>query len=423
MTAVRLGEASGRWVHRSPRCSAPAWRCSTPPWSTSRCPRSAKTSAPASTACSWTLNGYTLTLASFILLGGSLGDRFGRRRIFVIGTVWFALASLLCGAGAHRRAPGGGARAAGRRRRAAHARQPGDDRRPVRGGGARPRHRPVVRAGRARQRDRALRRRLAHRHGRLALGVPDQPADRRRRRLRRAAPRAGDLGSGGRKRLDLAGAALGASAWPGVTFALVQAGESGCRRRVVARRRRRRRRAGRASSWSSGARATRCCRSASSPPASSPRPTRSPSWSTRRWGGCSSCSSCTCRSSAGISPLAAGSALLADHRAPAAPVRAGRRAVGAHRPARCRCPPGPRSAPPACCSCCASARTPSYLTDVLPAVVRLRARPSPHRRAAHRDRPGRRRRRASPASLPASTTRWRAPPACSRSRCCRWPPA
>src|SRR5664279_5580837 len=45
----------------------------------------------------WTINGYTLTLASLILLGGSLGDRFGRRRVFVIGVVWFALASLLCG--------------------------------------------------------------------------------------------------------------------------------------------------------------------------------------------------------------------------------------------------------------------------------------------------------------------------------------
>jgi EmrB/QacA subfamily drug resistance transporter len=45
----------------------------------------------------WTLNGYTLTLASFILLGGSLADRLGRRRIFIIGTIWFALASALCG--------------------------------------------------------------------------------------------------------------------------------------------------------------------------------------------------------------------------------------------------------------------------------------------------------------------------------------
>ncbi|MGW1737704.1 MFS transporter [Nocardia sp. NPDC001965] len=46
----------------------------------------------------WTLNGYTLTLASFILLGGSFGDRFGRRKVFVAGAVGFAVASLLCGA-------------------------------------------------------------------------------------------------------------------------------------------------------------------------------------------------------------------------------------------------------------------------------------------------------------------------------------
>src|SRR5215467_14144043 len=44
----------------------------------------------------WTVSSYTLTLASLILLGGSLGDRFGRRRIFVIGTIWFAAASILC---------------------------------------------------------------------------------------------------------------------------------------------------------------------------------------------------------------------------------------------------------------------------------------------------------------------------------------
>ncbi|MBF6328815.1 MFS transporter [Nocardia transvalensis] len=46
----------------------------------------------------WTLSGYTLTLASFILLGGSLGDRLGRRKVFVWGTIAFALASVLCGA-------------------------------------------------------------------------------------------------------------------------------------------------------------------------------------------------------------------------------------------------------------------------------------------------------------------------------------
>lgn len=45
----------------------------------------------------WISNGYLLSLASLILLGGSLGDRFGRRKIFVVGTAWFAVASLLCG--------------------------------------------------------------------------------------------------------------------------------------------------------------------------------------------------------------------------------------------------------------------------------------------------------------------------------------
>ena len=44
----------------------------------------------------WTINAYTLTLAALILVGGSLGDRWGRRRVFVSGVVWFAFASLLC---------------------------------------------------------------------------------------------------------------------------------------------------------------------------------------------------------------------------------------------------------------------------------------------------------------------------------------
>lgn len=45
----------------------------------------------------WTVTGYTLTLAALILLGGSLGDRYGRRRVFLVGVVWFAAASLVCG--------------------------------------------------------------------------------------------------------------------------------------------------------------------------------------------------------------------------------------------------------------------------------------------------------------------------------------
>ncbi|MFD6424878.1 MFS transporter [Streptomyces sp. NPDC060198] len=47
-------------------------------------------------ALQWTVNAYMLTLAGLILLGGALGDRYGRRRVFVVGVVWFALASLVC---------------------------------------------------------------------------------------------------------------------------------------------------------------------------------------------------------------------------------------------------------------------------------------------------------------------------------------
>ena len=45
----------------------------------------------------WVVDGYTLTLAGLLLLGGALGDVHGRRKVFLIGTVWFALASLACG--------------------------------------------------------------------------------------------------------------------------------------------------------------------------------------------------------------------------------------------------------------------------------------------------------------------------------------
>src|SRR3954468_6781499 len=45
----------------------------------------------------WTVNAYLVTLSALLLLGGSLGDRLGRRRVFVIGLCWFTVASMLCG--------------------------------------------------------------------------------------------------------------------------------------------------------------------------------------------------------------------------------------------------------------------------------------------------------------------------------------
>lgn len=55
------------------------------------------------TTLQWVLDGYLLTLSALLLLGGALGDRYGRRRIFTAGLVAFTLASLACGL-----APNGG---------------------------------------------------------------------------------------------------------------------------------------------------------------------------------------------------------------------------------------------------------------------------------------------------------------------------
>jgi EmrB/QacA subfamily drug resistance transporter len=45
----------------------------------------------------WVVTGYALTLAAFLLLGGALGDRYGRKRVFSVGIIWFAVSSVLCG--------------------------------------------------------------------------------------------------------------------------------------------------------------------------------------------------------------------------------------------------------------------------------------------------------------------------------------
>src|SRR6266567_822521 len=45
----------------------------------------------------WVVNAYLLTFGGFLLLGGRLGDIFGRRRLFIVGISLFALASLACG--------------------------------------------------------------------------------------------------------------------------------------------------------------------------------------------------------------------------------------------------------------------------------------------------------------------------------------
>ena len=45
----------------------------------------------------WVVTAYTLTLAGLLLYAGALGDQYGRKKIFLIGVVWFAVASAICG--------------------------------------------------------------------------------------------------------------------------------------------------------------------------------------------------------------------------------------------------------------------------------------------------------------------------------------
>lgn len=100
------------------------------------------------TALQWILTGYLLALATLILLGCALGDRFGRRRVFLIGTIWFALASLLCGAAPTIGNVGGRAPPAGNRGRVADTGEPCHIAGKFSAGGSRRRSRRVVRVRR-----------------------------------------------------------------------------------------------------------------------------------------------------------------------------------------------------------------------------------------------------------------------------------
>ncbi len=126
----------------------------------------------------WILNGYLLTLASLILLGGSLGDRYGRRRDLRPRRrrVHGRLPALRDRA--DRRGAGRRAAPPGDRRGAAHPGQPGDDRGQLPARRPRAGDRRLVGPRRRRDGDRAAARRLPGRRGLVAGDLPDQPPDR-----------------------------------------------------------------------------------------------------------------------------------------------------------------------------------------------------------------------------------------------------
>ncbi|WP_104181022.1 MFS transporter [Arthrobacter sp. B0490] len=96
MSEIRMGTASGRWVLLATVLGSGMAGIDATVVNVAL-PTIGSDLGADFAALQWMVTGYTLTLASFILLGGSLGDRFGRKRIFVTGVVWFAVASLLCG--------------------------------------------------------------------------------------------------------------------------------------------------------------------------------------------------------------------------------------------------------------------------------------------------------------------------------------
>src|SRR6266480_7779883 len=45
----------------------------------------------------WVVEAYTLFLGALILVGGAMGDQFGRKRVFLFGVIFFTASSVLCG--------------------------------------------------------------------------------------------------------------------------------------------------------------------------------------------------------------------------------------------------------------------------------------------------------------------------------------
>ncbi len=84
------GEPSGP---SSSPASPDSWRHSTTSSSPPHCRPSARTSAAALEDLEWTVNAYTLTFAVLLMIGAALGDRFGRRRLFLAGLTVFTGAS------------------------------------------------------------------------------------------------------------------------------------------------------------------------------------------------------------------------------------------------------------------------------------------------------------------------------------------
>ncbi|MGC0251460.1 MFS transporter [Pseudactinotalea sp. Z1748] len=96
MTGVALGSAQGRWVVLTATLASAIALLDGTVVNVALRPIGLDLDATLANL-QWVVNGYMLTLAGLVLVGGSLGDRLGLRRIFLIGTAGFAITSLACG--------------------------------------------------------------------------------------------------------------------------------------------------------------------------------------------------------------------------------------------------------------------------------------------------------------------------------------
>lgn len=95
MTALRLHSAAGRWVVAGSVLGSGAVFLESSVVNVAL-PAIARDFHVGIVGLQWVISGYLLTLSALMLLGGALGDRFGRPRMFAIGCVAFSLASLGC---------------------------------------------------------------------------------------------------------------------------------------------------------------------------------------------------------------------------------------------------------------------------------------------------------------------------------------
>ncbi len=156
----------------------------------------------------WTVNAYVLAYAVLLLTGAALGDRFGRKRMFLLGLTVFTAASAPPGSREHRPADRR-ARDPGHRRRDRHAAHADAAGRGVPRRAPRDGDRRVVGRQRHRRRARPARRRRRRAEHLVALDLLDQRADRPRARPARARWLSESRGPNGK--LDLPGLALASS--------------------------------------------------------------------------------------------------------------------------------------------------------------------------------------------------------------------